>query len=303
LALAHDGATLEHGGLLPRRALKEGPVEQNQAREMAFAAFPPEARLRKVGMEIHRKRLTLTFDFPEPAQRQYAAIIEQLIEQSGWDVQVNPSINQQALGATVDEVLPPGGRIVKGPSFYLNQGEVAVEVAGVEDVAAMQRAYHDLTGFRLRVGGSESPGDGRAGALTEAAPSAGREPMEINAAYGLVRQVLEPLGRYRVGLKQGGLVLTFISPQVGERHLDIIRQLSEDTGYAISIHPHPNQQQILQIAAQLIREAGWRVTKGPGIHVDRAEVLVKLADEPDAATLENVQAKLEEQTGYSLVVG
>ena len=109
LALAQDGAALEPGGLLPRRALKEGPVEQNQARELALAAFPLEARLRKVGMEIHRKRLTLTFDFPATAQKHYADMMEQLIEQTGWDVQVNPATNQQALGFAVDELLPPGG--------------------------------------------------------------------------------------------------------------------------------------------------------------------------------------------------
>lgn len=300
LALAQDGASLEPGGLLPKRALKDGPIEQNQARDLAFSAFPPEARLRKVGMDIHRKRLTLTFDFPLPAQRQYADVIEQLMTQTGWDVQVNPGINQQALGAAVDELLPAGGRITKGPSFYLNQGEVAVEVGGVADVAALQRAYHDLTGFRLRVGGDQSGGDTPS---VQPETSPGREPIEINAAYGLVRQALEPLGLYKVGLKQGGLVLTFISPQVGERHLDRIRALSEETGYAISIHPHPNQQQILQIAAQLIREAGWRVTKGPGIHVARAEVSVKLTDEPDSAAFEQVRDRLVDQTGYSLVMG
>ena len=168
------------------------------------------------------------------------------------------------------------------------------------DVAALQRAYHDLTGFRLRVGGDQSDGDTPS---VQPETSPGREPIEINAAYGLVRQALEPLGLYKAGLKQGGLVLTFISPQVGERHLDRIRALSEETGYAISIHPHPNQQQILQIAAQLIREAGWRVTKGPGIHVARAEVSVKLANEPDSATFEQVRNRLANQTGYSLVMG
>jgi len=306
MALAQDGATLEPRGLLPKRALKDGPVEQNQARELAFATFPPEARLRKVGMEIHRKRLTLTFDFPAPAQRQYADLIEQLAEQSGWDVQVNPANNQQALGSAVDELLPPGGRIVKGPSFFLDRGEVAVEVVNVPDIPALERAYANLTGFRLRAGGDKSTEtvDVRVQRAVPLQPeqSSSREPMEINAAYGLVRQVLEPLGLYKVGLKQGGLALTFVSPQVGERHLDIIRALSEETGYAISIHPHPNQQQILQIAGQLIREAGWRATKGPGIHVARAEVAIKLADTPDAETLERVRSSLLDQTGYALVV-
>ena len=305
--LAQDGATLEPEGLLPHRALEGGPVEQNQAREMALAAFPIEARLRKVGMEIHRKRLTLTFDFPARAARDYAAIIQQMIEQSGWDVQVNPGINQQALGFAINEVLPEGGYVVKGPSYYMDKGEVWVEVEGVDDLPALAQAYLDLTGFRLIVGDDQTDSTiaGAQGVVPLPANNvlSGREPMEINAAYGLVRQALAPLGLYKVGVKQGVLVLTFISPQVGERHTQIIHSLSEETGYAISIHPHPNQQQILQIAGQLARDAGWRVVKGPGIHVDRAAVSIKLAEEPDDATMQKVRSSLEDRTGYTLEVG
>src|SRR5690606_26596410 len=79
--------------------------------------------------------------------------------------------------------------------------------------------------------------------------------MEINEAYGLIRGALEQHGLYKAGLKQDTIVLTFISPQVGERHREVIRGLAQETGYPISIHPHPNQQQILQYASQVIREA------------------------------------------------
>ncbi|MBZ0297778.1 MAG: MBL fold metallo-hydrolase [Anaerolineae bacterium] len=297
LALAGDGATLEQGGLLPRRAMKEGPVEQNQARELAYAAFPPEARLRKVGMEVHRKRLTLSFDFPDRAADLYDEQIESLADQSGWDVQVNRSVNQQALGAAVDELLPAGGMIVKGPSFHMDRGEVHVDLSHVEDVKAFERAYLELTGFRLRASGDTN---GSSSAATVEVQSARADQMEINAAYGLVRSALEPVGLYKVGLKQGTLVLTFISPQVGERYLDQVRALSDQTGYPISVHPHPNQQQILQVASQIAREAGWAVRKGPGIHVDRAEVSLKLAAVPEEQELTPLLQKFEEKTGYRL---
>ena len=299
LALAADGATLVQGGLLPRRALKDGPVEQNQARELAYALLPAEARLRKVGMEVHRKRLTLAFDFPDRVADQFAEQIEQLEEQTGWDIHVNRSVNQQALGAAVSELLPPGGAIVKGPSFYMDRGEVHVELRGVEDVKAFERAYLDLTGFRLRTGGEASAG--AAGAVVEAQP-VGVNQMEINAAYGLIREALEPFGLLKTGLKQTGIVLTFISPQVAERCADQIRSLAQRTGYALSVHPHPNQQQILQIAGQLAREAGWAVRKGPGIHVDRGEVSFKLAQVPDEDALRQLEEKFRADTGYRLVV-
>lgn len=299
LVLAADGAEVVQEGLLPKRALEDGPMEQNQARETAMAAFPPDARLRKVGMEIHRKRLTLTFDFPEYASREYAGVIERLEEQTGWDVQVSPAVNQQALGFAVEELLPPGSVIVKGPSFYLDRREVLAEVSGVEDVKALEQAYLRLTGHRLITG---KPGEGTSAPASAAPVTDGKDKLEINAAYGLIRATLNPHGLYRTSLKQGQIVLAFISPQVGERCREQIAQLAEQTGYTLLVHPHPNQQQILQVASALAREAGWAVRKGPGIHVDRAQVAFTLAEMPPQAALEQVNARFEEQTGFTLDV-
>jgi hypothetical protein len=118
----------------------------------------------------------------------------------------------------------------------------------------------------------------------------------------VIRLALEPHGLYKASLKQGDIVLAFISPQVGQRHLETINQLSQQTGYRITLHPHPNQQQILQIAGQLMSRAGWVIRKGAGIHTDRAEVVVALANTPDEASLQQVRSEFTAQTGYTLVV-
>jgi hypothetical protein len=127
--------------------------------------------------------------------------------------------------------------------------------------------------------------------------------MEINTAYAVIKQALDRLGLYKTSLKQNQIVLSFISPQIGERHRDIINTLAQETGYPISIHPNPNQQQILQVASQLMREAGWQIRKGPGIHVDRAEISITLGSPVSEADIERVNRNLIEETGYSLIVG
>jgi Cft2 family RNA processing exonuclease len=310
LALAGDSAVYEDGGLKPKRALQEGPAEMNVARQTALAAFPPEARLRKVGMEMHRKRLILTFDFPNIAENQYAEIIEQVTDSTGWDVMVNPTFNQQALGAAVNEVMTEGVRVVKGPSFHLDKSEVHAEVEGAdaESLREITSNYLKLTGFRLKLNsrGEKSSVGARA---QQAVPlqndtfvSSGGGKMEINAAYGVIRLTLEKHGLYKASLKQGDIVVTFISPQVGQRHLETINALSQQIGYRITLHPHPNQQQILQIANQLMARAGWQIRKGPGIHTERAEVVVALGNTPDDATLQQVQSDFSAQTGYTLIV-
>ncbi|NWF69072.1 MAG: MBL fold metallo-hydrolase [Chloroflexi bacterium] len=306
LALAADAARSEDGGLKPTRALEDGPAEMNIARQTALAAFPPEARLRKVGMEMHRKRLLLNFDFPARASDLYAEIIEQVSDSTGWDVQVTPTVNQQALGAAISEFLPAGARIVKGPSFFLDKGEVHVDVDGLSAEAAQQISaqYLHLTGFKLRLNAKASAG--APSATPPASPpenTPGGSKMEINAAYGYIRAALDQHGLYKCSLKQGEIVLAFISPQVGQRHWETIQQLMQITGYRIGLHPHPNQQQILQIAAQMIARAGWGVRKGPSIYIERGEVGVSLAQTADESALTALQAAFEQQTGYRLVVG
>ena len=305
LALARDGATWEPGGLVPQQAIQGEPMEMNQARETALALLPEDAQVRKVGLDVPQRRMTLYFDFPEIAVQRYAEPIEQIMDRTGWDVIVNPQVNQQALSLALFDRLPPGARVVKGPSFYMDRREVHAEIDAPGDLTPIEADYRASTGFRLVLTRPGEPAPAQAPAFAQSAaaqPAGPGKPMEINAAYAVIRAALEPHGLYKTSLKQGQIVLTFISPQVGERHQDTIRQLAQQTGYALSIHPHPNQQQILQVAQQLLRDTGWSIRKGPGIHTDRGEIAVSLTESPDLAVVDQVCRVLEEQTGYRLVV-
>lgn len=303
MALAEDGATLEPEGLLPRRALDHGPLEQNEARDLAMSLIPENAYLRKVGMDIHRKRLILTFDFPATVNQRFGEIIEQIIEQTGWDVQIKPTVNQQALGVVIDEILPEGTSISKGPSYHMDREEVQVELNQYdEDIAKqLRQSYREITGFDLIITNQSANRSSHLDPEAEIPTDSG-EKMEINAAYGLIKNRLKDSGLSKTSLKQGQIVLSFVSPQVGERYMDQIRQLIADTGYGIRIHPHPNQHMILQIANRYIRTAGWRIAKGPGIHVDRGVLSMKLTDEVSDTDFEQVNTRLEEETGFRFII-
>ncbi|MEO1287898.1 MAG: MBL fold metallo-hydrolase [Chloroflexota bacterium] len=300
LALAKDGATLEQDGLKPNRAREDGPLEQNEARELALSLFPEEANLRKVGMDMHRVRLLLSFDFPQAAERLYGDLIEDLIEQSGWDVQIKPQVNQQALSVALDNLLPTDAHITKGPSYYMDKRAVEAEVSGVDedDIRDIESDYLRITDFKLSLSIKR---DLEAPKIEDIQLKSG-EKMEINQAYALVRNQLEPKGLYKAGLKHGKIVLTFITPQVGERHTDDIRNLSQVTGYKMDVHPHPNQAKMGEIMRRLAHEAGWNITKGPGIHIQDALISVSLLNEPDDATFERIADQLREATGYQLEV-
>ena len=301
VALAEDGATLEPAGLLPRRAFEHGPMEQNQARDLVMQLIPPEAHLRKVGMDIHRKRLVLTFDFPATVSDRFGKQLEQLVEQTGWDIHIKPAVNQLALGIAAEELLPAGVSIKKGPAYHLNKAQVHLELLNISDDQAgeLRRQYRAITGFDLIISNKAAePGD-----ADEIAGAEGfGERMEINAAYGLIRSRLKGSTLTKTSLRQGQIALAFISPQVGERYIEQIRQLAKETGYSLIIHPHPNQHLILQIANRLLREKGWRLAKGIGIRVDRAELTAKLAEKVQPDDLDVLNETLLQETGFKLAL-
>ena len=301
VALAEDGATLEQEGLLPRRALEQGPMEQNEARQLALRSFPADARLRKAGMDVQRNRLILSFDFPATITKRFAESLDKLAELSGWHIEIRPTVNQQALGEVAAELLPAGVAVAKGPAFHIDKGQVSYQLADITDdqIAELREAFRTITGFELVVSrASDSPAE----MSPTSAVAGGGERVEINAAYELIRARLGACGLSKAGLKQGEIVLSFISPQIGERHVEQINQLAKETGYPLSIHPHANQHLILQITNQILREKGWQVSKGPGIHVERAELNVKLVNEVSATELEAVRGTLVQETGFTLVV-
>lgn len=282
-------------------------MEPNQALAVAQDAFPPAARLRRTGYRLTDHTLTLTFDFPDAAQLAYAEVLDGLAVRTGWQVEVTPEANQSALTTLVSECLPAGYSIHKGPSIYRIERRVVVSVAppesqpdettGAQLIAAAQ-IYETISGYNLEINQIQPPSQ-----PTEI-PVAGSsgEPMEINAAYALIRQTLAGSTLYRTSLKAEEIVLAFISPQVGARFQDELEQLAAQVGWPLVIHPQPNQAAILQTAREVLRAGGLAVVKGPSIYLDRGEVGVTLASPPEEESLTEIEVDFASQTGYRLRV-
>ncbi len=281
------------------------PMEPNQALAAANAHFPPDARLRRAGYRLADHVLTLTFDFPDVVRAEYAAALEMLAGQTGWQVEVAPEANHSALNLLVSELLPAGLPVVKGPSIFRAERRVAVTVAlpanpddDPDDAVwnAVEARYAEVSGYTLAI------------TLVEAAPqtaqqadSAG-EPLEINAAYALLKQRLAGSTLYRTSLKDGAIVLSFISPQVGERHDAEIERLAQEIGWPLRINPQPNQGAIVDAARLLCQRQGWTIAKGPSIFLDRGEVSVTVASAVDSEELAAAQEAFLEETGFRLVI-
>jgi uncharacterized protein len=277
-------------------------MEPNQALAYTNQLFPGEARLRKSGYHLDRHVLTLTFDFPEVVSQQFASLIDALQAATGWAVEINLETNQSALNGLVREVLPPGVQIVKGPSIHREQKKVSLTVSFPGNsamISAVPISFKTICGWELElIRAAETPGRYPMGGIGPVARSGAR--LEINAAYNLIKSALEGSTLYRTSLKGDEIMLSFISPQMGERYAEKIAMLEKQSGWALSINPQPNQGSILEAARSLLNKAGLVIAKGPSIYPEKAEVILSLAVEPGELT--SLTDTFLAQTGYRLVI-
>lgn len=282
-------------------AVEAGSVrmEPNQALALANEHFPAAARLRRAGYRLADGVLILTFDFPDRVRVRYAAEIEDLVNRSGWAVEITPEANQGAINLLVKESLPADWSIQKGPSLYRMEKRVAVTVATAKmsdavQIRAAQDYFESISGYRLEISVAEAP------EVAVAMNAPADEPLEINAAYAVIKAALADSTLYRTSLKDGAILLSFISAQVGERYTEEIESLAQQVGWPLRINPQPNQNAILDLARQLLLRHELRALKGPSIFLDRGEVGVTVADALTADALTTLQQEFEEATGFSL---
>jgi hypothetical protein len=126
--------------------------------------------------------------------------------------------------------------------------------------------------------------------------------LEINAAYAVIRAGLEGSTLYRTSLKDEEIMLSFISPQVGERYREQIEELSQQTGWSMAINPQPNQGAIVEALRVLLARVGIEIIKGPSVYLERSTVAVSAANLPDEEGLADLLIDFEERTGFQLAL-
>lgn len=261
--------------------------------------IPSEARLRKVSGDQANRVISLRFDFPDVAVAHYQDLIRQCAVITGWQVLVHESVNNLALEAVARHLLPD---LVATPSIYMDQRVVEVKLDPLPaDWEGLRAMYRVETGFDL-VSKSQAATNAVPSKLPVSIPHPRRQAMEINAAFERLRQQLTPLGLYKASLKEGTIVLSFITPELGQRHQALINDLADQVGYPLTIHPHPNQNDLIALVNQLCTQRGIKLKKNPSIQIAQRSLVISPVTTLDATTVEELQAVFEQQTAYQVVV-
>lgn len=270
-----------------------------RAREL----FKDQPGYRKAGARPDAQVVTLHFDFPDAAAERCRELMAQLARESGWQVELSPKVNQKALTEVARQFLPLCWDILK-VRIFPGEPRVQARVRPVmevpeEELEMARKRFVDLTGKVLEIEVAEEPEDPQM--LFD---ENGR--MEQNAAFRRIKKAYGERGVavLRCSLKTGAepfIELGFISPQVSERHLDLLAELSRETGWKIQFRCEANQQAIAARARQLM-PLEWQVAGEPSFFREEAMICFRTSLAPRRDEVLKVSEQLERETGYQLTL-
>lgn len=276
-----------------------GPLDPNAAMSLVDELFPKETGLYKRGAHVESRVLQLYFHFPDVARQRFAARLAELEELTGWRVEVNAHAHQGALVQVLHSLLPEDCKLLKGPSIYIDERKVVLELAGGVEEQRLREKFKAQTGFELVLMERTSQPPAK-----PPVPSGKR--WEINQAFRFIKEHFAWLGVeiYKHSKRNSPdgtefIQLSFISPEVGERYREEIEELSKELGWPIEIAPEPNQHAI-KMAAMALIPPEWGLQKEPSFYKTQRRVEVKLSSPPDDGQWEEAVARFREQTAYNL---
>ena len=279
-------------------------LEMNQALEFVASLIPESAGLYKKGARRDEGILLLFFHFPQPAERAYAEQIKIIEEKTGWSVRLNEVPHHAALEEYARRLVPEGWSLQRNPSILHEESAVRLrlyhppfldEAQLQQQGQALEAAFLNETGYHLALHFQPLP-------ESPAAPPPAQMPtlpMEINQAYQVIEEAFAALPDrpYKKSKKGDQIVLSFLTPALGERYTDLLGRLEKQTGWSISLNPEPNQHGIKQ-ALRLLLPPAWSFKKEPIILKRERRIRLFLQGLPSPDALEPIAEAICDKTGF-----
>ncbi|MCR4442449.1 MAG: MBL fold metallo-hydrolase [Peptococcaceae bacterium] len=267
--------------------------EQNKTREIFIEALK-SYDLNKLGMNPETGEAVLYFNFPQALPGRINEVLLGLLKQTGWTWRINQETNLEALKMKMAELLPEGVSLLREPSIHREQRKVKIKIilAGTLDQCRRQQMmldFNKMTGWDLEVQTETQ-------AATREVPNITEGKMEINAAFNHIKNRLKIEGAeiYKTSLVEGSIRVQFITPQAAEPYKQVLRELEEETGYAIGVHPEPNTSALFQKVRGIVP-----FKKNPSLFKDRREIKITVDGPLDEETKQKLERFFAE-TGYKV---
>ncbi len=251
-----------------------------------------------------QRHITLRFHYPKIAEQHYQEEIKAILQPLDWTYTIHPSPHTGVLVARAKKLLAQEGRNDVKISIHLEKDEVVARLPAElhsEQVKKINALFLRETGLSLSI--AVNPGTCQPRQKRRAD---GR--YEINAAFNCIEKHFQnaPHKPYKKRLIGQGanakIELLFISPQIGERYREKLKEIEDEIGWNIGLGGNANQHRIKEIAITMVEDAGFALLKSPSYFGRRNLVVMPLTRPPDNKTLTRLQEGFRLRTGFDLEV-
>lgn len=282
-------------------ALAPKELKPNELSELVEKYFK-EYNYKKSGFIYAEKKIILSFDFPRAVPNSIYNAMQNIEDKTSWKVEINSALNTNKAEQVIREILKDAD--IKKVSFRGN--DAVVTLNSNYNITNERDRFKGITGCNLEIltKRTENINEALKENLVEGKNSS---KMEQNAALSYIDEsfIEEELKPYKKGIKNDYLgkyiELSFITPVIGERYKDKIKEIASKTGWNISISNSANMNEIINIASLYCREEGITIKKNPSFN--QAELTVTLKVESGSEEgIERVKRRIEKKTGCRVII-
>lgn len=282
-------------------ALKPGDLKQNELNDMVYEYFS-EYGYKKASIMLNEKRIRLNFDFPDAVEKSINEKIAEFQDKTSWKIDINENANINAASEIIKKLI--GEDNIKKVSFYGGKNAVTVFVNAHTACPDIAEKFKEKTGLDIALLEEKEI---NMKSQEDFYVSGSVEKLEQNEALAIIDAAFreEEFKPYKKGIKNNEegkyIELAFISPSVGRRYGKKIEDISNKIGWNISISGAVNQNEVIRLAAEIMKEKGIILKKNPSYNPSDNSVTVKLQVNAEEA-FEEIKQVFKNKTGCSLII-
>ena len=254
-----------------------------------FKNFP----YKKVSYFLNEKRVVLTFDFPKVIGDDFDKRAEEVLNEIGIVVEKNSNINNRACELVINEVL--GNDNIDKISFLPLDDKFSVKVYEKNTDKALE--IEKRIGYEVEL--VLVP---RKDKCIDTVILSG-ERLEQNDALNYIDNYFKDKKHkpYKKSIKNGNLVLSFISYEIGCLYLDDIKVIENNIKWKIELNRSANMNMIFSVLDNLLIDYGIEKVKNPSFLPVTNSVSVKVVYIDDKI-IDNLKNEFKDMTGLVLQI-
>lgn len=294
------------------KSLKNEGLKPNEISELIKERFE-RFNYKKAGLMMEEKKVVLYFNFPKRVPEDIYPLIEAFQDEFSWKITVSNSFNTNAAEGLLKSLFEP--TYIKKISYKLDEDKVIVDLYeedlfsekyNKQDIVNKNEEFKEKTGMTLEIKTQLHSIDKCNFENEDIIKTSRTNEMEQNTAIKYLDDsfMYEEFRPYKKSIKNISkykyMEVSFITPMVGERYIEKLRDISENIGWDIKISTSCNQNEIINLALALCSERGILLKKNPSFNPFDFSVTLKPKEVIEPEVLEEIKKIFEHKTGCGI---